>query len=482
VFTPEDGSDAPQTVHRFDFEKRKSEKLVDDAHSIAISRDGGKLLYRQGESWFLVPSSSPPKAGEGTLKLDGLEARINPVAEWKQIYHEVWRIERDFLYDPNSHGLNLKDAEKRYSKFLPGLGSRHDLNYLLDEMLGELSLGHVFINGGDVPEPKGAKAGLLGADYRVENDRYRFARVYRGENWNPKLKAPLTQPGAGVKEDEYLLAVDGREVRGTDEVYSFFEGKAGKAVVLKVGPTPDGKGAREVTTVPVESERSLRNLAWVDDNRRKVEKLTGGRVAYIYMPDTYIEGNARFNRYFFAQVDKEAAIVDERFNGGGFLADSVIDLLSQPLRNYVSTRDGEDQVAPAGIFGPKAMLINEQAGSGGDYMPYAFRQAKLGPLVGKRTWGGLVGIGGYPPLIDGGSVTAPHWAIWFPTGEWEVENRGVAPDVEVEFDPKAVRAGHDPQLEKAVELILEELKKNPPKKPKRPVYPNYHQRGTSSEK
>ena len=235
--------------------------------------------------------------------------------------------------------------------------------------------------------------------------------------------------------------------------------------MIRVGPNADGKGARDVTVVPVASERQLRNLAWVDANRRKVEALSGGRVAYIYVPDTSAEGFTRFNRYFFAQTDKEAAIIDERFNGGGQLADHIVDYLRQPLRNYITGRDGEGEDMPfprGAIYGPKVMIINERAGSGGDYLPYTFRQAKLGPLVGKRTWGGLVGIGGYPTLIDGGTVTAPRMGIWFPPGRWDVENRGVAPDVEVEFDPQAVREGKDPQLEKAVELVLAELKKNPP--------------------
>jgi tricorn protease len=462
------------TAHRYDLEKRKDEKLLEGARHLTVSHNGEKLLYQQGERWFIAPAAGPVKPGEGALKTDDVEVRVDPPAEWKQIYNEVWRIERDFLYDPHYHGYDIQAAQKRYARYLPGLGSRYDLNYLLDDMLGELSLGHVYIFGGDLPEAKGPKAGLLGADYKAENGRYRFARIYRGEAWNPGLRAPLTQPGAGVKEGEYLLAVNGRDLTAADNVYRPFEGTAGKSVVLKVGPSPDGTGAREVTVVPVPDERALRNLAWVDENRRKVERMTGGRVAYIYLPDTSTEGYARFNRYFFAQVGKEAAIIDERFNGGGYLADHVIDYLRQPLRNYVSSREGEDQVSPLGIFGPKVMLINEQAGSGGDYLPYAFREARLGPLVGKRTWGGLVGIGGYPRLIDGGFVTAPHWAIWFPTGHWEVENRGVAPDVEVEFDPKAVRAGSDPQLEKALALVLEELKKGPAKKPPRPAYPNYH--------
>ncbi len=390
----------------------------------------------------------------------------------------MYRNERDFLYDPGFHGYDLKAAWDKHESYLDGVGSRHDLNYLLDELLAGLSLQHVYLSGGDVPRAESRKCGLLGADYKMENGRHRIAKVYRGESWNPGLRAPLTQPGAGVKEGEYLLAVNGQEIRGQDEVYRLFEGTAGKQTVLKVGPTADGKGSREVTVVPVPNERALRNLAWVDANRRAVDKLTNGKVAYVYLPDTAVQGYTRFNRYFFAQAGREGVIVDERFNGGGLLADHVIDYLRQPVRNYATTREGADQQFPtSAIPGPKVMLINEQAGSGGDYLPYTFRQAGLGPLIGKRTWGGLVGIGGYPQLIDGGAVTAPRWGIWFPNGKWDVENRGVAPDIEVEFDPKAVRQGKDPQLEKAIEVVMAELKKYPVTQPARPPFPNYHKPG-----
>ncbi len=482
LFTGDDVSIDPSapsaTVHRFDMAKRKAEKLTEGASHFAVSDNGQKMLYRQGEGWFLVADDKPAKPGDGALKLDGLEVRVDPRAEWRQIYREVFRIERDFLYDANFHGYDLHGAWAEHEPYLEGIASRNDLNYLLDELLGGLSLQHVYLFGGDMPKVESRKCGLLGADYRIENGRYRFAKVYRGESWNPKLRAPLTQPGAGVKEGEYLLAVGGKDLRGEDEVYRPFEGTAGKQVVLKVGPSPDGKDSREVTVVPIDNERALRNLAWVDANRRMVDKLTGGRVAYIYLPDTAVQGFIRFNRYFFAQAGREAAIVDERFNGGGLLADHVVDYLRQPIRNYASTREGNDQAFPtSAIPGPKVMLINEQAGSGGDYLPYTFRQAKLGPLVGKRTWGGLVGIGGYPQLIDGGMVTAPRWGIWFPNGRWDVENRGVPPDVEVEFDPKEVRQGKDPQLAKAVEMVMEELKKNPVQHPQRPTFPNYYKRG-----
>ena len=358
---------------------------------------------------------------------------------------------------------------------MPGLSSRRDLSYLFREMLGELTLGHVYVMGGDAPEVKEVKGGLLGADYRIENGRYRFARVYEQQSWAPEQLAPLTQPGVNVKTGEYLLAVGGRELRGGDNLYALFEATADHPVVIKVGPNPDGKDAREVTVVPLADEAELRNNAWIEDNRRKVDELSGGRLAYIYVPDTARDGYTSFNRMFFSQLGKEGAVIDERYNSGGIIPDYIVDMLRRPLIGYVSTREGRDSTVPVGgIFGPKAMIINETAGSGGDELPHYFRQAGVGPLVGKRTWGGLVGIDEYPPLIDGGRVTAPSAAFWFPSGQWEVENRGVAPDIEVEFDPQAVRAGHDPQLEKAVAVVLEELRKHPLPRPPKPAYPNYH--------
>jgi tricorn protease len=355
---------------------------------------------------------------------------------------------------------------------------RSDLNYLFTEMLGELTVGHMFIFGGDVPQPNRVRGGLLGADYRIENGRYRFSRVYSGESWNPQLRAPLTQPGVNVKAGEYLLAVNGRDVRSTDSVYRFFEGTAGKSIVIRVGPDPSGANSREVTVVPVATETALRNLAWIEDNRRKVDQMTGGRLAYVYVPDTSGGGYTSFNRYFFAQTDKEGAVIDERFNSGGALADYIVDYLKRPLLNFIATREGEVITTPGGaIFGPKAMIINELAGSGGDAMPWYFRKMNVGPLVGKRTWGGLVGIFSVPQLMDGGGVTAPNAAIYGLNGEWEVENKGIAPDIEVEFDPKEWRAGRDPQLEKAVEVVMDALKKNPRPQYKRPAYPNYHTGG-----
>ncbi|HMD85939.1 MAG TPA: PDZ domain-containing protein [Terriglobia bacterium] len=460
---------------KFTFKERKTDKLVEGIAAFAVSFNGEKMLYQQGKTWFINPTEKAPEAGKGNLKTADMEVDVNPRAEWKQIYHEVWRIERDFFCDPHYHGLDLQQAEKTFAPFLDNITSRSDLTYLFHEMLSYMSVGHMFVGGGTQPDIPKIKVGLLGADYKIENGRYRFARVYDGENWNPKLQAPLTQPGVDVKEGEYLLAVNGREVRGTDDVYSYFLETAGQQTVLKVGPNADGSSSREVTVVPVDNESGLRNLAWVESNRRKVDQMTGGKVAYIYLPDTFVEGYTNFNRYFFAQVGKDAAIVDERFNHGGFLADFIVDYLRRPILNKIMTREGKDSSSPAGaIYGPKVMIVNQFAGSGGDALPWYFRKLAIGPIVGERTWGGLIGIGGYPPLLDNGYVMAPREAIYGLKGDWEVENHGIAPDIEVMMDPKLVREGHDPQLEKAVETVMQMLKDHPMPEYARPKYPDFH--------
>jgi tricorn protease len=404
-----------------------------------------------------------------------MEVNVDPRAEWKQEYAEVWRIERDFFYDPNLHGLNLPATKKHYEPYLENIGSRIDFSYLLSEMLGELTVGHMYIRTPSDPPSEQGKVGLLGADYKIENGHYRITKILQGENWNPQLRAPLTQPGVNVQEGDYLLAVNGRELRGTDEVFELFEGTANKSTVLKVSATPDGNNVRTVTVVPIESEGALRNRAWIDGNLRKVEKLSGGRLAYVYLPDTGFGGYTSFNRYFFAQLEREGAVIDERFNGGGSAADYIIDYLRRPLENYWMTRDGKDFTTPVGaIFGPKAMIINMYAGSGGDALPWYFRDEKVGPLVGTRTWGGLVGIYDYPQLMDGGAVTAPRVAFYNRNGKWDVENHGVDPDYEVDITPQDFVAGRDPQLEKAVSLVMDSLQKNPLPVAKRPAFPNYH--------
>ncbi|MDD5562656.1 MAG: PDZ domain-containing protein [Thermoanaerobaculaceae bacterium] len=470
------GEDGPPTltVSRFDLATRKTEPLLEGISAFALSANGEKMLYRMGPAWHIAAADKPPKAGDGALAMKEFKVWVDPKAEWAQMYREVWRIERDFFYDPHFHGLDLVAAETAYAPYLAGIASRDDLTALFAEMTGNLTVGHMFVRGGAEPKSDKVSVGLLGADYTVENGRYRIARVFSGENWNPDLQAPLTQPGVDVKAGEYLLAVNGRDVTTADNVYSFFLATAGKQTVIRVGPNANGQGARDVTVVPVASERNLRHLAWVEGNRRKVEELSGGKVAYVYLPDTADGGYTSFNRYFFAQVGKQAAVLDERFNHGGDLADYVIQYLNRPPMCRVMTREGEDYTEPVeAIYGPKVMIINQFAGSGGDAMPWYFRKAGIGPLVGVRTWGGLVGIGGYPLLMDGGRITAPRWAIYGLAGKWEVENEGIAPDVEVEQDPKLVREGHDPQLERAVQTVLDLLAKNPPPTFERPPYPVY---------
>jgi len=483
VMTEEDQENPPLIIQKFDLSKRKVDKWIEDVNDYRVSFDGEKILYRKGDSWSMASTEEspgaggPPKPGLGPLKLDDWNVYVEPRAMWRQIYNETWRIERDFFYDPHYHGLDLDKVKKKYEPYVDGIASRGELTYLFEECLGEMTVGHMFVGGGEKPEPKKVKGGLLGADYSLQNGRYRLAKIYDGENWNPGLQAPLTQPGVNAKVGDYILAVNGRELHAQDNIYSFFEETAGKQVVLKIGANPDGKDSREVTVVPIDSEESLRHRAWIEDNRRAVDKATGGRVAYVYVPDTGGGGYTSFNRYFFSQVGKEAVIIDERFNEGGQLADYIVDYLRRPMMSKVATREGHDWSSPSeAIYGPKVMIINEMSGSGGDALPWYFRKAGLGPLIGKKTWGGLVGIGGYPELIDGGSVAAPRAALYGLNGQWEVENHGVAPDVEVDLDPAVYRQGHDAQLDKAIDVVMEQLKKHPLPQYQRPAYPNYHEK------
>lgn len=464
------------TAYRFNLTTRKIEKMLDSVAVLTITQNGEKALVRMSgdePQWMIVPAMEQPKPGTGTLNVGQLQAYVDPREEWRQMFHDAWRIERDFFYDGNFHGLDWAATGRRFEPYLDGLASRDDLIHLLEEMYGDITVGHLYIYGGGDGQPPSVHGGLLGADYATENGRYRFARVYRGENWNPQLRAPLTAPGVNVKAGDYLLAVNGRELRAADDVDQFLDGTAGKQVVLRVGASADGTGARDVTVVPIGGEQELRKLAWIDENRRKVDQMTNGRVAYVYLPNTAGAGYTSFNRYYFAQTDKDGAVIDERMNGGGAIADYMIEAMQQQPMFYGLTRDGEMDVIPRSIYGPKAMIINESAGSGGDALPWMFHHFKLGTLVGTRTWGGLVGIGGYPQLADGMTVTAPRWALFTPNGDWEIENRGVTPDIEVEIDPVSWRAGRDPQLERAVQVVIDELRKNPPKKtpaPKPPVY------------
>ena len=468
-----------RSLWRFTTEKRKTEEILSGLTGYAVSFNGEKLFYMREDNWFLAPvadlKTDAPEAPQGKPVNNGdMMAMLDPCAEWQQMYRETWHIERDFFYDPHLHGLDLEKIEAKYKPYVAGLASRDEFTYLSNEMLGQIEVGHMFVRG--PRDPKGGpKPGLLGADYIVENNRYKFSKIYNGQNWTPSLTAPLTVPGINVVEGEYLLAVNGRELHATDNLNSFFDGTAGKQTVVRVSTKPDGSDGRDVTVVPVDSEHGLRNIDWIETNRRKVDQLSGGKVAYIYMPNTGGAGYSNFNRYFYSQLDKQGVVLDERYNEGGLIADYIVNVLSQKILSGAIGRDGEPVHDPEGaIFGAKAMIINQSAGSGGDAMPWYFRKSQLGTLVGTKTWGGLVGIGGYPTLIDGGGVTAPRYAIYGLKGEWEVEGHGIAPDVEVEELPKDVAAGHDVQLERAVAIVMEQLKEHPVTTPPIPPYPNYH--------
>jgi tricorn protease len=457
----------PGTLTRFDLTERKATTIATGVERFALSANHEKLLYGREHKLFLVPADKEAKPGDGEIKTENLVVYVDPRQEWRQIYNEAWRIQRDFFYDPKYHGLDLKAAQAFYEPYLAGIACREDLTVLFEEMTGWLSVGHTFIRGGGPRPSDPVPVGLLGADYRIDSGHYQIARILPGENWNPKLASPLTRPGVKVHEGDYLLAVNGQELKGSDDISALFRHTAGKQTVLRVASKADGSDAHNETVVPIPNEAQLRYKSWVDTNRRRVDELSGGKLAYVHVPDTGMGGYTSFNRYYYAQVGRQGAIIDERFNHGGSIADYIVDQLTKTPAQHIAYRYGPTDVTPSqAIYGPKVMLINEMSGSGGDYLPWLFRRQKAGTLVGMRTWGGLVGIGGYPELIDGGGITAPRMALYNLEGRMDVENAGVPPDVEVEQDPKLVRQGRDPQLEKAVSIALEQLKNNPP-----PVYP-----------
>jgi tricorn protease len=477
VFYLEAGSSAasPPRLDKFDLKTRLSAPFLDGVRTFSLSGDRKKLLYSMGAGpavrWGIVSTTGPAKAGDGVLALTQLQTLVDPRAEWANIFRETWRIQREFFYDAKMHGNDWDDVYKRYAAMLPFVSHRDDLGYLIAMAAGELTVGHSYLTG---PGDNGASApvnvGLLGADLVVENGRYRLKKIYSGENWNPELRAPLSAPGIDVHEGDYLLEVNGRPLVPPTNPYSVFEGTAGRQVSIRVGAAPNGEGSRLVTVVPVPSEDGLRTRAWIEHNRRVVDSLSHGRLAYVWLPNTGGPGYTSFTRYFFAQQDKPGAIIDERYNQGGMVADYIVNELDRKVMGWFAQRDGKVVTSPAaGIFGPKVMLINESAGSGGDALPYYFHSRKIGTLVGTRTWGGLVGTLGVPETIDGAGITAPALAFYDTQGKWAVENEGVAPDITVEYTPAEVLAGHDPQLERAVQVALEQLEKNPVPRVPRPA-------------
>jgi len=446
------------TLRRYALEDRKATEFASGVTRATVSHDRRKILFRAGGAWRVADAGgAPPKGGKGTLDVSGMRIHIEPRAEWAQMLRDGWRFMRDFLYVDNVHGAPWDEIWTWYSPWLDGVSHRSDLNELLDIVSGEVSVGHSFVRGGDYPDLDNPHTGLLGADFTEDGGFYRITRIYSGEEWTPGLEGPLSAPGLGVHEGDYLLAVDGRPLRAPTNPYALLEGTAGRTITITVNAHPTPEGARDVVVEPVGSERQLRSWAWVEANRRKVDEMSGGKLAYVWLPNTGQGGYTYFNRMYFAQQDRKGAIIDERNNGGGSAADYIVDVLSRRLTGYFNSRadDHRPFTQPmAGLWGPKVMLINERSGSGGDLLPYLFRFRKVGPLVGTRTWGGLVGTWDTPPLIDGGRFVAPRGGFYNVDGAWDIEGKGIAPDIEVRNDPKPVSEGHDPQLERAVQEAL----------------------------
>ncbi|MFM8912804.1 MAG: PDZ domain-containing protein [Flammeovirgaceae bacterium] len=452
-----------QTLHRYNFKDRKTEVFLSPVNEVAVSHDRKSVLYRSSATWGILGSTDAnKKIGDGKLEsLASIKLKINPREEWKQIFREGWRYQRDFLYVSNVHGAPWNDVYKWYSPWIEHVRHRTDLNYVVDILGGEVAVGHSYTSGGDFPTIDNVPVGLLGADFEIQSGMYRFKKTYLGENWNPEIKAPLREPGVNVSTGDYLLEVNGQPVSAGTNLYKYFEATANRQIKLKINTKPSAEGARVVTVVPVESENQLRNIDWVEGNRRRVNELSKGQLAYVYLPNTGNPGYTSFNRYYFAQQDKKGAVIDERNNGGGSAADYMVDIMARELHGYFNTRtEGHYplRVPHAAIYGPKVMLINERAGSGGDLLPYLFNKMKIGPLIGTKTWGGLVGTWDTPPFVDGGRMVAPRGGFYDVNGQWAVEAVGVAPDMEVQQTPVDVIKGRDPQLERAVEEALKLLK------------------------
>jgi tricorn protease len=463
-----------QRLNKFTVAGGAAVPFLEGITQYSLSADGKKLLYgARGGRWGVVATAGapPPKVGDGLLNVAQMEMKVDPRAEWANIFRETWRIQREYFYDPKMQGADWEGIYKKYLPLLQYVGHRADLGYLIAQTGGELTVGHSYLSGaGDVPSDDPVSVGLLGADIVIADGKYRIKHIYTGENWNPELRAPLSAPGIAARDGDYILAVNGKPFDASANFYSFFEGMANRQIVLRLNDKPSLDGSRTVTVVPVASENGLRTRAWVENNRRMVDRLSGGRLAYVWLPNTGGPGYTSFVRYFYAQQNKEGTVVDERYNQGGMVADFIVNELDRKPMGFFTVRDGNSFFSPiAGVYGPKVMVVNESAGSGGDALPFYFKLRKLGPIVGTRTWGGLVGTLGVPPTIDGGGITAPSLAFFNLEGKYDVENIGVTPDIEVENTPFDTPDGRDAQLERAVAEAMKLLEKNPLKRLPRPA-------------
>lgn len=463
--------DEKSTLKFYDLEKREEKTVLEDVDGAILASKGEKLLVWRKKDYAIIEPKDGQKF-EKKLPVTSLETVIDPVAEWHQLFTETWRLERDYFYDPNMHGVDWKKMRERYGHLIDDAVTRWDVNYVLGELIAELNASHTYRSGGDVETSRQQGVGYLGVDFSLENGAYRIKKIIKAAPWDAEVRSPLMQPGVDVKEGDFLLAVNGLPLDTAQEPYAPFEGLADKPVFLTVNAEPKLDGSREVLVQTLSSEARLRHLAWIEKNRKKVDEATDGKVGYVYVPDTGRHGQDELVRQFRAQFNKAGLIIDERFNSGGQIPDRFVELLGRKTLNYWGVRDGQDWSWPqVANSGPKAMLINGWSGSGGDCFPFYFQKAGLGPLIGTRTWGGLIGITGAPPLIDGGGVTVPTFGIYSTKGEWIIEGHGVDPDITVVDDPTLMAKGGDPQLERAIQEVARALKKNPPPDVRKPKYP-----------
>lgn len=471
--TPRAGANtSTRPLSYYDLEKREEKMVIDDANGLELSADGKKLLVVKGGTWAIINPAENQKMDK-PLATGGLEMTVEPRAEWRQLFNDAWRIERDFFYDPGLHGVDWKAMRERYGKLIDEAVTRWDVHFILGELLGELSVSHAYRGGGSMEGAPSRPVGYLGCDFTLEQGAYRITHIPDVAPWEFTVRSPLRAPGVNVKEGDWLFAVNGHRLDITKDPWTAFQGLADKTVILTVGDKPAIEDAHDVLVQTISSEASLRQSAWIESNRRYVEKLSDGKLRYIYVRDTGQEGQSQLYRQFRAQFTKPGLVIDERWNSGGQIPDRFIELLSRRVTNYWGVRDGHDWQTPTFAHnGPKAMLANGWSGSGGDCFPWLFRENQLGPIIGTRTWGGLIGMTGAPLLIDGGNVTVPTFGIYDRNGKWIIEGHGVDPDIEVLDDPAAMSKGADPQLERAVAEVMKSLQGKPIAAPKRPVYPN----------
>jgi tricorn protease len=469
---PRAGSDSERsTLMFYDLEKREEKTILDDVDDSILSARGDKMLVRRKTEYAIIDPKESQKFDK-KLPISSLETVIDPVAEWEQLFTEAWRLQRDYFYDGGMHGVDWEAMRERYGALLKDAVTRWDVNYIIGELIGELNASHTYRSGGDTESGPQRGVGYLGVDFALEDGAYRIKKIIDGAEWDSEVRSPLKRPGVDVKEGEFLLAVNGLPLDIEWEPYAAFQGLADKPVFLSVNDKPTMDGSREVLVQTLSSEARLRHLAWIESNRKRVDEASGGKVGYVYVPDTGRGGQSELVRQFRAQFHKPGLIIDERFNSGGQIPDRFVEMLSRKTLNYWGVRDGEDWAWPQTAHsGPKAMLINGWSGSGGDCFPFYFQKAGLGPLIGTRTWGGLIGMTGAPSLIDDGRVTVPTFGIYSTKGEWIIEGYGVDPDITVVDDPSLMAKGGDPQLQRAIDEVMKALKKNPPTHPKKPKYP-----------